>query len=129
MSKEDLIEQEIRQYHKMWFAEYVAKTLEIEHRINGGDKCNSIKIAYNCCLDTIVYTDEEIKEICQQVYAILQNKYRFLIADCMDDDRHIYLVDTKEKVEVRKDAKLCYYNREINKKSRSNNRRRKRNNH
>lgn len=35
MSKEDLIEQEIRQYHKMWFAEYVAKTLEIEHRING----------------------------------------------------------------------------------------------
>lgn len=94
-SKDDLIEQEIRQYHKYWFAEYVAKTLEIEHRINGGDKCNSIQIAYNCCLDTIVYNDEEIKEIYKQVYAILQNKYKFIIAASVDD-RYIYLVPIKK---------------------------------
>ena len=128
MSKEDLIEQEIRQYHKQWFAEYVAKTLEIEHRINGGDKCNSIKIAYNCCLDTIVYTDEEIKEIYQQVYSILQNKYKFIIAGCMDDERHIYLVNTKVKGEVQS-VKSSYFSRKTNKKTRSYKRRRKKNNH
>lgn len=125
MSKYDLIEQEIRQYHKQWFAEYVAKTLEIEHRINGGDKCNSIKIAYNCCLDTIVYSDEEVKEIYKHVYDILQNKYKFMIADCMNDERHIYLVSTKEKGDVIKNVKSIYYSsRKANKRTRTNNQRR-----
>ena len=112
----------------MWFAEYVAKTLEIEHRINGDNKCNSIKIAYNCCLDTIVYSDEEVKEIYQHVYDILQNKYKFIIADCMNDERHIYLVSTKEKGDD-KYFEPSYYSRQANKRARTNNQRRKKNNH
>ena len=31
---EDLIEKEIRQFHKMWFAEYIAKTIAVEYKYN-----------------------------------------------------------------------------------------------
>lgn len=118
VDKHKLIEQEIKQFHKKWFAEYVAKVLEIEYRINGDGRCNSIRSVYNSCLDTITYSDDEVKDIYQQVNVILRNKYQFLIAGYMDDEEHIYLVDTKEKVEV-KHVKSSYISRKTNKRTRN----------
>lgn len=33
MSKFEKMEKEIREFHKLWLAEYIAKTIEVKHRI------------------------------------------------------------------------------------------------
>ena len=97
MNKEQQLENEIRQFHKQWIAEYIAKVIELKYRIYGNDKNNSYTAIYNSCRDTLVYSLEERKQIYQQVDDILTNKYQLIVANCAFDDECIYLVDIGEK--------------------------------
>lgn len=73
VSKEDLIEQEIRKYHKQMMINYMVKVIEIHLKVN--DKCDSIYAIYDSCRDTIVYSNKELNQIFDSVKLILKNKY------------------------------------------------------
>ena len=47
MSKFEKMEKEIREFHKLWIAEYIAKTIEVKHRIYKKDELESYKYFFN----------------------------------------------------------------------------------
>lgn len=71
MSKMEIVENEIRTFHKSWLAEYVAKAIEIYNRIYIDEDIGSYQQIYNSCLDEFIYSDEERKEIYDLVDDIL----------------------------------------------------------
>lgn len=77
MSREELIEKEIRVLHKELMANYISKVIEVEFRVNG--RCNNFKTIYNTCQDAIIYSKEELEELFQQVNDILQSKYNLIL--------------------------------------------------
>ena len=93
MSKYDKVEREIREFHKRWLAEYIAKTIEIKHRIYKKDNLESYKYFYNSSEESFIYSKEEEREIYNMVDSILTGKYNLLVANNAFDDKHIYLVD------------------------------------
>ena len=97
MKKRKQFEKEIRQFHKQWIAEYIAKVIELKYRIYGNNKNDSYTSIYNSCSDTLIYSLEERKQIYQQVDDILTNKYQLIVANCAFDEECIYLVDIDER--------------------------------
>ena len=93
MSKYDKAEREIREFHKRWLAEYIAKIIEVKHRIYKKDDLESYKYFYNSSEDSFIYSKEEEREIYNMVDSILTGKYNLLVANNAFDDKHIYLVD------------------------------------
>ena len=93
MSKYDKAEREIREFHKRWLAEYIAKTIEVKHRIYKKDNLESYKYFYNSSEDSFIYSKDEEREIYNMVDSILTGKYNLLVANNSFDDTHIYLVD------------------------------------
>lgn len=96
MKKTIQVEKEMREFHKVWFSEYVAKVLEIEHRVYGNNACNSYNAVYSSCIDAIIYSEEEKEEIYEIVDSILTNKYKLLFAH-NNLDESTYLVDISDK--------------------------------
>lgn len=78
MSKEELIEKEIRVFHKELMANYISKVIEVEFRVNG--RCDNFKTIYNSCQDAIIYSKEELDELFHQVKFILQTKYNLILS-------------------------------------------------
>lgn len=99
MNKNKLVEQEIKQFHQQWIAEYIAKVVEIEHRIYGNEKGHSYKSIYKSCLDTITYNKKEQEDIYKHVDDILTNDYQLIIVNGAFDEDIIYLVDLNESEE------------------------------
>ena len=95
---EDLIEKEIRQFHKMWFAEFIAKTIAVEYKYNQNNNNSTYNQAYESCFDTICYDKAEKEEIYQNVDDILANKYKLIFAH-NNKDEDIYLVDISDSEE------------------------------
>lgn len=93
MSKFEKMEKEIREFHKAWLAEYIAKTIEVKHRIYKKDNLESYKYFYNSSEDSFIYSKAEEREIYNMVDSILTDKYNLLVANNAFDDTHIYLVD------------------------------------
>ena len=93
MSKYNKAEREIREFHKRWLAEYIAKTIEVKHRIYKKNNLESYKYFYNSSEDSFIYTKDEEREIYNLVDSILIGKYNLLVANNAFDDKHIYLVD------------------------------------
>ena len=93
MSKYEKAEREIRDFHKRWLAEYIAKTIEVKHRIYKRNNLESYQYFYNSSEDSFIYTKEEEREIYNLVDSILTEKYNLLVANNAFDDKHIYLVD------------------------------------
>lgn len=93
MSKYEKAEREIREFHKVWLAEYIAKTIDVKHRIYRKDDLESYKYFYNSSEDSFIYSKEEEREIYNMVDSILTEKYNLLVANNAFDDTHIYLVD------------------------------------
>lgn len=98
MNKIEQIESEIRKFHKDWLAQYIAKVIEITYRVDGNPKVDSYQQFYNSCLDTIIYSKKEKKQIFNKVDDILTNKYRLLIVNKAFNDKHIYLVEIGKEV-------------------------------
>lgn len=84
MSKEALIEHEIRKYHKQMIINYMANVIEIHLRISG--KCGSLNAIYDSCRDTIVYNNKELIEIFDSVKLILKNKYNLKYGSDVEND-------------------------------------------
>ena len=61
MSKFEKMEKEIREFHKAWLAEYIAKTIEVKHRIYKKDNLESYKYFYNSSEDSFIYRDRVIE--------------------------------------------------------------------
>lgn len=97
MNKAQEVEKEIRLFHKKWIAEYLAKVIEIEHRIYGNENTNSYNAVYNGCTDVINYGNEEMEEIYDMVDKILEEKYQLIFAH-KELDKPVYLVDLSEDV-------------------------------
>lgn len=97
MSKIEIVENEIRIFHKSWLAEYVAKAIEIYNRVYIDEDIGNYQQIYNSCLDEFIYSDEERKEIYDFVDDILTRKYGLLIANNAFDGKHIYLVDLRKE--------------------------------
>lgn len=95
---EDLIEQEIRQFHKMWFAEYIAKVIATNYKYNENNNSTTYNQIYEGCFDTIKYSFEDMNEIYQNVDDILANKYKLIFAH-NNKDEDIYLVDISDSEE------------------------------
>lgn len=93
MSKFEKMEKEIREFHKLWLAEYIAKTIEVKHRIYKKDELESYKYFFNSSEDSFIYNKDEEREIYNLVDSILTDKYNLLVANNAFDDKHIYLVD------------------------------------
>ena len=93
MSKYNKAEREIREFHKRWLAEYIAKTIEVKHRIYKKNNLESYKYFYNSSEDSFIYTKDDEREIYNLVDSILIGKYNLLVANNAFDDKHIYLVD------------------------------------
>ena len=93
MSKFEKMEKEIKEFHKVWLAEYIAKMIEIKHRIYKQAKVESYKYFYNSSEDSFIYSKDEEREIYNNVDRILTNSYNLLVANNAFDDTHIYLVD------------------------------------
>ena len=93
MSKYNKAEREIREFHKRWLAEYIAKTIEVKHRIYKKNNLESYKYFYNSSEDSFIYTKDEEREIYNLVDSILIGKYNLLVANNAFDETHIYLVD------------------------------------
>ena len=89
------IEQEIRQYHKIWFAEYLARVISIYYKHNQNNNNISYNQVYDSCFDTFCYSDEEKNELYQNVDDFLTNKYNLFFAHNNRDDR-LYLIDISE---------------------------------
>ena len=93
MSKFEQAEREIREFHKVWLAEYIAKMIEIKYRIYKKATVEGYKYFYNSSEDSFIYSKEEEREIYNHVDSILTDKYNLLVANNVFDDKHIYLVD------------------------------------
>lgn len=59
MSKMEIVEKEIRTFHKSWLAKYVAKAIEIYNRIYIDEDIGSYQQIYNSCLDELTIRDVE----------------------------------------------------------------------
>ena len=70
MSKFEQAEREIREFHKVWLAEYIAKMIEIKHRIYKKAAVEDYKYFYNSSEDSFVYNKEEEREIYNHVDSI-----------------------------------------------------------
>ena len=92
---ERIIEQEIKQFHKIWFAEYIAKALAVEYKFNGNSHSITYNKVYDSCFDKINYSEKEKEEIYQNVDDILTNKYNLIFAH-NNRDESVYLVDISE---------------------------------
>lgn len=93
MSKFENMEKEIREFHKLWLAEYIAKTIEVKHRIYKKNELESYKYFFNSSEDSFIYNKDEEREIYNLVDSILTDKYNLLVANNAFDDKRIYLVD------------------------------------
>ncbi len=97
MSKFEKMEKEIREFHKLWLAEYIAKTIEVKHRIYKKDELESYKYFYNSSEDSFIYNKDDEREIYNLVDFILTDKYNLLVANNAFDDKHIYPVDLEKE--------------------------------
>lgn len=79
MSKFEKMEKEIREFHKLWLAEYIAKTIEIKHRIYKKDELESYKYFSNSSEDSFIYSKDEEREIYNLVDSILTEKYNLFL--------------------------------------------------
>lgn len=97
MNKFRRMEKEIREYHKMWLAEHIAKMIEIKYRIYNKDVLESYQHFYNSSEDSFMYNKEEEIEIYNYVDDILTNKYGLLIANKAFSEKNICLVDLRKE--------------------------------
>lgn len=79
MSKFEMMEKEIREFHKLWLAEYIAKTIEIKHRIYKKDELESYKCFYNSSEDSFIYSKDEEREKYNLVDSIFTEKYNLFL--------------------------------------------------
>lgn len=91
MLKEELIECEIRKYHKQMMINYMVEVIIIHLRISG--KCNSMNVIYDSCRDTIEYNNRELNHIFNNVRSKLKNNIEEF--DAIDD-----VVINQEDVEL-----------------------------
>ena len=93
MSKFKKAEREIREFHKELLAQYIAKIIEIKHRIYKIHSIDSFQHILITTNNSFNYSIAEQKEIYNLVDSLLIEEHNLLIANEAFNDSHIYLVD------------------------------------
>lgn len=96
MKNYEKVEEELKDFYKSWLAEYVAKTIEVEHRYDDSS-IESYNNIYESCKDSFYLTQEEEKELYDRVDSILLKKYNLVVVNEAFNEDNIHLVELEKE--------------------------------